>query len=144
MEPREWLLLLLSTEPLSADGPEELDPIRIQKAMFLLSQRGPARGLYAFRPYNWGPFSRAVYDDLDSLQEQGLLEARSVPGRSWRMFRTTAAGDERAAQIARRLEPQHIEWLARTREFVTQRSFVRLLHDIYREYPQYSGRSLLR
>lgn len=144
MTPRAWLLLFLSTEALGADGPDELDPIRIQKGMFLLSQRGPSRDLYSFRPYNWGPFSSAIYTDLEELEDKGLVESRRVPGRSWKVFQTTAAGDEHAAKIADKVDADHVEWLRRAREYVTGRSFVRLLRDIYEHFPQYKQRSLLR
>lgn len=50
----DWLLLLLDRAALEASGPDELDPVRIQKGMFLLSERGSARGLYNFRAYDWG------------------------------------------------------------------------------------------
>lgn len=142
--PRAWLLLLLSAEALGADGPEELDPIRIQKGMFLLSDRGPARGAYEFRPYNWGPFSSQIYQDLEALERRGLVESRRLPGRTWRAYQTTRVGDKRAVKIAQQLDPEHVRWLGRVREFLTDRSFVQLLREIYRVYPQYKPRSLLR
>jgi hypothetical protein len=144
MRPKEWLLLFLSAEALGVDAPEELDPIRIQKGMFLLSERGPARDTYTFRPYNWGPFSSAIYSDLGSLESSGLVESHPLPGRTWKVWQTTAAGDERAIRIAKDLDDDEVNWLGRTRLYVTGRSFVRLLRDIYANYPQYKRRSLLR
>lgn len=142
--PREWLLLLLARDALSAPGPNELDPVRIQKALFLLSMRGPARGLYSFRPYNWGPFSSAIYADLDRLEAEGLVQGRAVPGYTWRLYRPTEAGARRAQEFAETLDPSYRQWLAEARHFVTSRSFTRLLRDIYTQYPEYSVNSLLR
>jgi uncharacterized protein len=144
MTPREWLLLFLSADALGVDGPEELDPIRIQKGMFLLSERGPARHTYSFRPYNWGPFSSAIYSDLESLESSGLVESHPLPGRTWKVYQTTTAGEDRAARLAKELDADDVNWLGRTRQYVTGRSFVRLLRDIYANYPQYKRRSLLR
>jgi DNA-binding PadR family transcriptional regulator len=141
---REWLLLFISRNALGIEGPDGLDPIRIQKGLFLLSKRGPARNLYSFRPYNWGPFSAEIYSDLDTLEKSGLISGDRVPGRSWRLFRCTAAGDAQAAEAADRLGRADIEWLGQTRRFVTERLFDSLLRDIYREYPEYAQRSLLR
>jgi DNA-binding PadR family transcriptional regulator len=144
MERQDWLLLFLSRDASGTVGPEGLDPIRIQKGMFLLSKRGPARNLYTFRPYNWGPFSSEIYADLEGLEAAGLARGERVPGRSWRLYRTTPAGHLRAESAAMGLRGEEVEWLGRLREFVTERSFDRLLRDIYSEYPEYARRSLLR
>lgn len=124
-----------------ADG---LDPVRIQKGMFLLSKRGPARDVYSFRPYNWGPFSADIYRDLDALEAEGLLQGEQVPGRTWRLFTTTPQGEDRARQVAQTLNPEHLQWLSRTRQFVGTRSFTKLLREIYSAYPEYAGKSLLQ
>jgi uncharacterized protein len=140
----DWLLLFLSGKALGTPEPHPLDPIRLQKGMFLVAKRGPARDAYSFRPYNWGPFSPQIYSDLDSLEAAGLVEGRSVPGQTWRLFRTTARGDERAEEVAASLAKSDVEWLAQARSFVTTRSFGRLLEEIYDLYPEYSVNSLLR
>jgi hypothetical protein len=140
----DWLLLFLSREALGVDGPEGLDPIRIQKGLFLLSRRGPARNLYPFRPYNWGPFSADIYSDLERLEESGLISGDRMPGRSWRLYRCTAAGDAQAIEVASHLRRVELDWLGQTRRFVTERSFDGLLRDIYHEYPEYAQKSLMR
>ncbi|SRR6266511_4774994 len=140
---KDWLLLFMSAEALGVDGPPDLDPVRVQKGMFLLSRRGPARHLYTFRPYNWGPFSRDIYDDLDSLQADGLLQSQRRTGRSWRVYWTTDAGHDRAAAIAARLPKTDLDWLGKMRHYVTSRSFTRLLRELYEAYPEYKHRSLL-
>ncbi|MGO9343405.1 MAG: hypothetical protein ACLP6E_12940 [Acidimicrobiales bacterium] len=77
---------------LGVEGPDALDPVRIQKGIFLLSERGPAQGVYQFRPYNWGPFSPALYGDLDLLCRLGYLKTEQVPGRTWKRYSVTLRG----------------------------------------------------
>lgn len=136
-----WLVLLLDRDALNATGPEELDPVRIQKGMFLLSQRGPARGLYTFRAYDWGPFSSAIYTDLETLTRQGYLDEQRVAGRTWSTYRVTPAGHELASGMAFQIGDDRVRWLRSAREFLTTRSFAQLLRDIYAEYPGFAVNS---
>lgn len=144
VERTDWLLLFLSRDSLGVDGPAEVDPIRIQKGMFLLSQRGPARDLYAFRPYNWGPFSPAIYGDLDYLVGEGLVEIEAVPGQTWKRYRTTQKGESKTSKLIDRVDASAVDWLGRARRYVTSRSFSQLLREIYARYPKYATESLLR
>ena len=137
----DWLLLLLSGEALGASGPPELDPLRIQKGMFLLSMRGPARDLYKFRPYDWGPFSAEVYADLDRLTARGYLNQRAVLGKTWSAYEVTSRGQEAARSVAAAVGPVAVKWLKSAREYLTTRSFSQLLREIYAEYPQYAVNS---
>jgi uncharacterized protein YwgA len=64
---RHLLPLLLASERFATDEETEpLDRIRVQKGVFLLEQRGPSswRSLYTFSPYDWGPFSRDLAQEL--------------------------------------------------------------------------------
>jgi hypothetical protein len=139
----DWLLLLIDRDALEADSPKSLDPVRIQKGLFLLSMRGPARDLYSFIPYSWGPFSREVYRDLDGLVAKGLLRREPVPGQNWVRYSVTETGHERAQAFAKNLSAPDRDWLARVRRYLTDRSFGQLLREIYDAYPQYATRSRL-
>ncbi len=136
-----WLVLLLDRAALGASGPDELDPVRIQKGMFLLSKRGPARGLYTFRAYDWGPFSSAIYGDLDAMTRQGYLDEQRVVGRTWSTYRVTPSGHELAVAMARQIGDVKVGWLRSAREFLTTRSFAQLLREIYEEYPDFAVNS---
>lgn len=137
----DWLLLLLDRAALEAAGPDELDPVRIQKGMFLLSKRGPARDLYPFQPYDWGPFSSAIYADLASLTRQAYLTEERVPGRTWSTYRVTARGHQRASAAAAHVGEIATAWLRQAREFLTTRSFAELLREVYSLYPDYAVNS---
>ena len=137
----DWLLLLLDRVALGADGPDELDPVRLQKGMFLLSKRGPARGIYDFRAYDWGPFSSTIYADLATLTAAGELEESRVPGRTWSTYHVTRRGHEKAQALTTQVSPASVEWLKQAREFLTTRSFGDLLREIYDLYPDYAVKS---
>jgi uncharacterized protein YwgA len=141
----DWLLLLVEH-----DGDDDgLDPIRIQKGLFLLSQEGglPAAERYRFVPYNYGPMSPRVYRDVDVLVRRGLLERRVVGGRSWRRVRATRHGHERAHALRANAGGREAAAIVRLREIrrlIDGLDFTRLLETIYERYPDYASRSVFR
>src|SRR4051794_39044419 len=93
----DWLLLFICYE----GAPEGLDPIRLQKGMFLFAQEAPVADdeKCQFNPYNYGPMSTAIYTDLEWLLEEGLIEQASVEGQAWSRYRPTTRGIERAHRL---------------------------------------------
>jgi uncharacterized protein YwgA len=143
MTARDWLLLLIA-----ADGaPDGLDPVRLQKGMFLLAREAPLppRERYWFVPYNYGPMSPAIYRDADKLVEAGLVEKVSAPGFGWERLAITAEGRERAHELARGdpgATAARLRTVEQVKEEVTRLGFSELLREIYRRYPQFAARSV--
>jgi DNA-binding PadR family transcriptional regulator len=132
-----------------AGGPEELDPIRIMKGMFIFEQESRPewrahRHLYEFEPYNWGPFSAEVYRHLDALVRRGLVMARSEEGKNWKYYQVTPIGRRAADEIRRRLDPEAVEYLDAVRRFTLSVSFHELLRAVYRKYPAYAVNSVFQ
>jgi hypothetical protein len=145
MRPIDWLLLLIASD----GAPRGLDPVRIQKGMFLLAREGaaPAAQSYEFEPYNYGPMSRGVYRDVARLLAAGLVERRPVPGYGWAIYVPTDAGGERASGLAARAgaeAPATLSALAEIKRTITGVSFAALLESIYARYPEYAARSVFR
>ncbi len=133
MERKDWLLLLLE---------EELDPIRIQKGMFLFAKGSgaPEDELYDFQPYNWGPCSFTIYDDLDSLYEDGLIERRPVPGKSWSRYQVTGSGRSLITKARGQGSPAS-RYLNKIKGSIKEASFNDLLTSVYEKYPEYATQS---
>lgn len=145
MKRSDWLLLLLGFKG-EGDSPA-LDPIRVQKGMFLLAQEGgiPESERYAFRPYNLGPYSSAVRSDLNQLITQGYVEARDVPGYSWKRYSLTAGGIDYARNLLHEdIDSGAARNLAAIKRRVSGASFNELLEDVYAEYPDYAVNSVFR
>jgi uncharacterized protein YwgA len=144
MTRRDWLLLLVA-----ADDDVDLDPVRVQKGLFLLAQEGgiPAEQRYAFVPYNYGPMSARVYRDADALVRRGLLERVPQPGYAWGRLRATPDGRARAAALRGGAQPVEQAALGRLTEIhrlVTSLGFAELLETIYERYPTFAARSVFR
>lgn len=141
--PQEILLLFMAADT------DKIDPIRIMKGMFVFTQESleewiPKGENYAFIAYNYGPCSFDVYHDLEILESLGHICSIQVPGRSWRYYSSTSSGRKLVAQIKKTYEPDMIAFISRIRDFVTQLSFRRLLHIIYKHYPEYASQSIFQ
>ena len=69
-------LLLASAHAATEDGHYPLDRIRMQKAIFLITHHRVGsrwRDAYPYRPYNWGPYSIELNDDLVRWQRNGAM-----------------------------------------------------------------------
>jgi uncharacterized protein YwgA len=140
---QDWLLLAIAVD---ADG---LDPIRVQKAMFLFAQEAgvSAAERYSFVAYNYGPMSRGVYRDVEALVRRGLLERRPVEGQRWSSLQATDAGHARARERLEATMAREPAAAARLREIVRTvqaLDFAGLLDIVYARYPEYAKRSVFR
>lgn len=136
---QEDVVLLIAA---GADGDYPLDPIRVMKGCFLVTRRGKQewRSLFSFQPYDYGPFDSAVYRARNSLVAQDLLEE---DGKSRHGSHTlTEDGRARVAELREQIGDTYANWFAQIGKFVTERSFSKLLDDVYAEYPDYAKNSL--
>jgi DNA-binding PadR family transcriptional regulator len=140
LRPRDWLLLLF-------DGAERpLDRVRIQKSLFLFAERSKALGRekYDFVPYHYGPFSFAIYPDLDRLVAEGLLRLEVESTSTSPRYSLTATGVSGVEELRRAAPQERLTLLHSLRDWVTERSFRNLLNDLYRLYPLYAVNSIFQ
>lgn len=145
MKRSDWLLLLLA---LRIEGTERsaLDPVRVQKGMFLFAKEGGVSEseAYTFEPYNWGPYSTLVNNDLQELVRDEFAVARDVPGYTWKTFAPTADGVNKARNLLKTAPRDSVQKLAQIKKRVGLVTFNELLSDVYENYPEFATRSLFR
>lgn len=136
------LLASKHAAPASAE-PFPLDRVRMQKAAFLLVQRGPEqwRSLLPFRPYNWGPYSSALTQALDKSISSGDLQVEQVSGSKYGRYVTTVQGEASMTSTWEGLPSNEREFIRAVRKYVTSRSFAKLLRDVYAQFPDYATAS---
>lgn len=146
MERHDWLMLLLAFKGAAPDGDPSLDPIRVQKGMFLFAQRGglPPAERYDFVPHNYGPYSTVLKADLERLVREGYASKKPVPGYTWGSYRLTHAGMERAHQLLEEAPREQARQAFDIKQEVTSVSFNDLLRDVYADYPAFATRSVFR
>jgi uncharacterized protein YwgA len=126
---------------------------RLQKLVFLMEQEldeVSAASLdspdYNFIPYDYGPFSKKLYDDLDSLEEAGLIEVEEEPmadgkvkytyqlterGQSWVQNQLADSSADKAHSLAEGLAAEYDDMLLSD-----------LIDEVYAEYPEYAKNSV--
>ena len=134
MSKAEWLLLALD-----AAGSQGLSPVQLQKSLFLLGKRATTAlsEFYEFVPYNYGPFSREIYQDAKSLEQQGLVSVTPGHNAGYREYRITPTGHMRADHLWKRVDPQAAAYLRSLVDWAQRTSFASLVSAIYSEYPEY-------
>jgi uncharacterized protein YwgA len=146
MSRRDWLLILCAYQ----GAPAGLDPVRVQKGMFLFARTGqlPAQERYEFRPYDYGPMSPTIYSDLDALAAEGLLEPHPVSGKQWSRYTATEKGrrtaEGRLEGLSTDAEKSRARWLYEIKQRVASLSFNDLLEQVYSEHPDMAVNSVFR
>lgn len=143
MQARDRLLLLVALD----GAPRGLDPVRLQKGMFLDAQEsGVGREeKYTFVPYNYGPMSAQIYSDLDELKAEGLVEEVPVQGQSWSRYIATEKGLEVGQKLLDKGSSGEVgQQLYRIKKEVASKTFKALLEDVYERYPAYASKSVFR
>ena len=140
MTRRNWLLLYFALK----GAPGGLDPVRIQKGMFLFAQEGdlPDNEVYTFAPYSYGPMSPQIYSDLEYLEATGLIRGEPVPGYTWKRYTVTTAGMETARHLLEEADGGAARKLYEIKQGVAGKTFNALLRDVYARYPDYATRSV--
>lgn len=149
MRRRQLLPLVL----LGAEDEESVEGrTRLQKLMFLIQKRMEEQGDsldwgYPFRAYDYGPFAKELYDDLDRLRRRGFIEEREQ-----RLdddviqydYVLTPKGRE---FVREELEERRPDGLAETAETVKDEfndvPLQQLIDYVYTEYPEYAENSVL-
>jgi uncharacterized protein YwgA len=139
----DWLLLLLAL----SDSSEPLDPVRLQKGMFLMARenRLSVAERYEFVAYDYGPFSVDIYRDLDALYDAGLVERLQAPGYTWSRYRPTETGIARAQRVVDAMDGRQRKravYLQELKQGVLSMSFRALLQHVYSRYPEYGENSV--
>lgn len=144
MHDRELLPLLL----LEAGGERAIKGrTRMQKLVFLLQQQlEDAPGAYNYFPYDYGPFSRDLYFDIDELVERDVIEETQ-----------TQFGDDKVVyeyQLGSRAKEYLDRWSEGAKDELREAAsqikggyneldLRKLLELVYEEYPEYASRSVL-
>jgi uncharacterized protein len=112
-------------------------PVQVQKLFFLIDRnvsdliQGP---LFAFTPYNYGPFDPAVYNELEALAAQGAIEI--VPEYTWKRYALTAEGQAQGDHVLSQLHPKARDYIIRANTYVRSLGFTQLVSAIYKAFPE--------
>jgi hypothetical protein len=120
-------------------------PVQVQKLFFLIDRNIPEEiegPLFNFQPYNYGPFDRAVYDNLLELTNEDFVDIDYEY--NCRTYKLTVKGQEEGDKIFRTL-PEHVQaYIDTVSKFVRSLSFTQLVRAIYNAYPEMKQNSVFQ
>lgn len=122
-------------------------PVQVQKLFFLLDKKFPPHAggpWFNFAACDYGPFDRAVYDELENLEREGLVEITRTSDLRRKTYRLTPEGQCQGEEILKGLDTKLGEYLRRLSQWVRSLSFAELVSSIYREYPEMKVNSVFR
>ena len=122
----------------------QYDPVRVQKLFFLIDSEiselidGP---YFHFEPYHYGPFDKAVYEDLERLAEQGEVNVDVT--RKYHRYSLTDSGYARGVAVLGTLPEPAARYMEDAAKWIRLVPFKHLLSAIYRQYPDMAVNSLI-
>jgi hypothetical protein len=137
LDTASWLVAFLA----ASDG--GVDPDRLQKGLFLLSEAGviPSDERYRYEPYLDGPAAPEVWGDLDALVDQGLVTLRAIPGSRWREFGLSIRGRREARAVQERIGPDAAGAVHDARVFVDSMRSYDLAAWMAARFPRFASRT---
>ena len=120
------------------------DPVRVQKLFFLIDAEIPKYidgPYFHFKPYHYGPFDKVVYEELDSLAEQGKMNIDTT--RRYNQYSLTDSGYERGMAVLSTLPELAANYTEEAAKWVRLVPFKHLLSAIYRQYPDMAINSVI-
>jgi uncharacterized protein len=120
-------------------------PVQVQKLFFLIDREaahlveGPH---FAFRPYDYGPFDREVYTEIEVLC--GLDFAVVSSEHRVRKYELSAAGYAQGVEILEGLPVTTKQYLSAIAEWVRSLSFQQLVSAIYKRHPDMKVNSVFQ
>jgi len=132
----------------SQDQEEIQGRTRFQKMVFLLQQEFEKTEFYDFEAYDYGPFSKGLYDDLDDLIDRNLVEETREEfdeDKVYYEYKLTDAGRELIERLSDEEKTQDIMGLSeRLKQEINSEDLSVVLDRVYSEYPKYAENSVLR
>ncbi len=122
-----------------------MSPVQVQKFFFLLDKEIPTMTSgphFNFRPYDYGPFDKNVYLEIEDLERKGDTQITTESG--IRSYKLTQEGKRKGDILASHLSPKAKEYISRVGEFVRRLSFEQLVSSIYKAYPEMREKSVFR
>lgn len=168
LEGSDLVLLLLAAPTNVVSAKDRVNGItRLEKLLFLVEKEtsvaeSVASGHLNFKPYDYGPFSKDVYEAVELLEESGLLTEERVVDKQTidsmedvsvtgavetdeyveRRFALTEEG-RLVANLLAQHHPDVVGQLARIKDQYAERSLSGLIRYVYKTYPDSAKNSVI-
>lgn len=140
MDRKDYVLAVLSTA-----NKKVFTPVQVQKLFFLIDKAIP--GLvegprFNFEPYNYGPFDKSVYWELNGLSAEGMV--RIVRDYNWDDYLLTDEGQEKGEFLFNQIHAEAQPYIKKISDFVRSLSFSELVSAVYKAFPEMRENSVFQ
>lgn len=129
-----------------AEDGHTYSPVQIQKALFILSEEASdifdADSKFNFQAYDYGPFDKDVYAELEALSREELVEIGVNPQLTRKTYAVSPEGRRIADALNAGLSEDQIKFMTKVSSFVRRLSFSDLVSAIYEAYPDMKENSI--
>lgn len=133
---------------LAAESGAEFAPVQVQKLFFLIDENvGSLLGgkQFAFEPYDYGPFDKEVYSELDTLARAGLVRVIDIGSSNGRRrYTLTPPGQAAGERALQQIAPSVRDYFSDVSRWVRSMGFAELVGAIYNAYPNMRVNSVFR
>lgn len=129
----------------AAGADSSFSPVQVQKLFFLIDREashlvdGPH---FSFQPYDYGPFDREVYSQIEALCASDLAVIKNE-GRV-RTYELSAVGYAQGQEVLHGLPENTREYLSAIALWVRSLSFQQLVSAIYKRHPDMKVNSVFQ
>ncbi len=121
---------------------------QMQKLLFLIDETIPEHiggKRFDFVPYDYGPFDKNVYRELESLQAGGYAWIHASGKSRFKTYSLSGTGMQHGLTVLQSsFAPEISEYIQRLSKWVASLSFAELVSAIYRDYPHMRVNSVFR
>ncbi|RNJ22669.1 DUF4065 domain-containing protein [Halosegnis longus] len=139
---------------LHASNEQEIEGrTRLQKMVFLIQQEFEERGedlpgTYQYEPYDYGPFAKTLYDDIEYLEERDIIdESKETIAEEDGKVKYNYELGPRGEEILQEWPEEQVEIVLEVAERIKSDfndiPLLTLLDHVYSEYPKYAENSVL-
>lgn len=136
---KKLLLALMNSEGNVSEAQPIDGSIRLMKEVFL-AQREANVEIFNFVPYKLGPCSFAVYDEVEELEEMGLVSVEEDQ-REDDVYKLTPEGKQKAESAEEELERDLVTALRNNKKMLEKMNFGNIISYVYDKYPDMAKNS---
>jgi hypothetical protein len=133
---------------LATDASAKFAPVQVQKLFFLLDENLAdvlGEPQFEFRAYDYGPFDKAVYRELEALNGMGLVDIVEIgPTNGRRRYSLTPRGQEFGESALAGFPEPVREYIRDLSNWLRRLSFAQLVGSIYKAYPHMRENSIFQ
>lgn len=126
---------------------DSLAPVQVQKLFFLIDENiatDVGGKQFAFEPYDYGPFDRSVYMELERLENMGLVAVVRPNSDGPRRYSLSQNGQEIGEKAFGKLPGRAQKYIQDVSSWIRKLTFAQLVGSIYKAYPQMRSNSIFQ